>query len=98
MKVKDFLAVIEPSDRVLIVNGEEEIYRGYAGLMRYHKFELDKYLDIDVLRIREKTEIWHKYWKERGLTAPLSPKETPDYLFKDMRIKGYYEIYIGEDK
>ena len=56
MKVKDFLAVIEPSDRVLIVNGEEEIYRGYVGLMRYHKFELDKYLDIDVLKIREKTE------------------------------------------
>ena len=63
--------MIEPSDRVLIVNGEEEIYRGYVGLMRYHKFELDKYLDIDVLKIREKTEIWHKDWKERGLTAMM---------------------------
>ena len=95
MKVKDFLAVIEPSDRVLLVNGEEEIYRGYVGLMRYHKFELDKYLDIDVLKIREKTD-GIKTERKRGLTAPLSPKETPDYLFRDMRIMGYYEIYIGE--
>ena len=96
MKVKDFLAVIEPSDRVLLVNGEEEIYRGYVSLMRYHKFELDKYLDVDVPKIREKTEIWHKDWKERGLTAPLSPKRNAGLLIQRHEDQGYYEIYIGE--
>lgn len=88
IKVKDFVAIIAPSSRVRIVKKDKTIALYWACDLP------DAYKEEIMKKFSAAPEIRHKKWKQRGLTAPMQPEETPDYGFSDLEMKLYYTIYI----
>ena len=41
MKVKDYLAMAIPSDRLIVVKGKEELFRGYVALIDASLYDLE---------------------------------------------------------
>lgn len=93
MRLRDFLNVLEQSDRIQIIQNGKTIYTGFLVLIPHDK-KMDKFLDAEVTKFRPTPEIRHRQWKERGLLQPIGKDETPDYSFSDMQITLYNRIYI----
>lgn len=92
MTLREFISVLEQSDRVRIIKEDKEIYTGYKALMSHA--DLEVVMDAEVKRFRPIPEIRHKQWKERGLMPPIKPEETPDFNFSDLQMTLYSTIYI----
>lgn len=93
MKLREFLAVFEQSDRLRIVKNEKDVYTGFLALMA-HAGNMEALMDAEVKRFRPIPEIRHKEWQKRGLMAPLQPQETPEYSFSDLQMNLYNTIYL----
>lgn len=92
MRLREFIAVFEQSDRIRIVRDGKEVFTGYKALMGHANMET--VMDEEVKRFRPVPEIRHKEWKERGLVPPMNPDETPEFAFSDLQMTLYNTIHI----
>lgn len=99
MKVRDFIGILDNSDRLRIIAGSTDVYTGYLALFRPfadHETseEYRKYSEYEVKKFRAVPEITHRRWQELGLMKPLEPDQTAQYMFSDLQMQLYYTIYI----
>lgn len=95
MTVQDFIGVIENSDMLRIIKDGKDIFINYRASLSHENLEIFENVRYEeVKKFRAVPEIRHRKWKERNLMPPLTPDETPDYCFHDLRMKLYYTIYI----
>lgn len=93
IEVKDLMGMLAGSDRIRIVESGKELYIGFiANFTPYEVFGQLK--DKTVKRFHPHIELRHKRWKEMGLTGPVHPDQTPDYIFSDLQMTTYYDIEI----
>lgn len=89
IKVKQFLELLENSDRLRIKDSAgNDLFVGWVAM---HPEEFDEFT---VKRFRVSPEFRVKDWKERGLAAPIEPDKAPDYQFHDLDLKLYYTIIL----
>lgn len=107
MKLSEQLKVIEPTDRIRIIQGKHGnrepqfdpdvriLYCGYKDSMYYADASME-FLEHDpeVAHMVAHTEVRHKEFRERGLIPPYEPEITRMYEFKDLTIFLYHDIYI----
>lgn len=84
MKVKDYLAIAVPSDRIIIVKGKEELYRGYVALLKDNNIE-----EMEIERTGA-----YPYLTTKAESKEVGKKETPDYSCTDLDIKVYVRINV----
>lgn len=99
MTLKDFIGILDNSDRLRIIAGSTDVYIGYLALFRpfaNHEIseEYRKYSEYEVKRFRAVPEIRHRRWQDLGLMQPLEPDQTAQYKFSDLQMSLYYTIYI----
>lgn len=107
MRLSEQLKVMEPTDRIRIIQGEHGnrepqfdpdvkiLYCGFIGLIQYVDSETAFLAqDPEVVRMTAHMEIRHKQYKELGLFQPYEPEITRMYEFKDLTIFLYYDLYI----
>lgn len=94
MKVNEFCEIITNPDRLRIIQQDEEIFVGFLGVLKLRPEIFSKIQDKTIIRFKASPEITHKQWKERNLTKPLEPEETPEFVFRDLQMKLYYTIYL----
>ena len=84
MRVKDYLAIAVPSDRIIIVEGKEELYKGYVALLK------DNYIEEkQIERIGAYPIITTK-----AESKAVGKKDAPDYSCTDLDIKVYQRIKV----
>lgn len=92
--VRDFLAVIEPSDKIRILEDGAEVVAGYLPvIMETHARQIEEVLDKKVKRFRIHPEMRAHDWESRKLTPPIHPELLPDFKFSDLVETVYFEIY-----
>lgn len=96
IKITDFLKIITPSDRVRIIDGEKDIFTGWAAMLNFKEGQkiMDEHGNRTIKQFRAVPEIRHKEWQKRGLMSPIEPDKTPEYSFSDLQMSLYYTIYI----
>lgn len=101
MTLREFVGVLENSDRVHIINAADksDIYIGYLVMFTHEENGggygiIEKYARRQVKSFRAVPEIRHKRWRELNLMKPLEPEETADFNFQDLQMSLYYTIYI----
>ena len=82
MKIKDYLGMAIPSDRIIITSGKEELYKGYVALM-----EDPELFEKDIKRVGVFPIITAK---ESG--EPV--RDTHTYSCTDLDIKVFVRIEI----
>jgi len=92
--VKNIMTLLESPDRVRIIKDGREIYNRCFANMKVDEEIIEQIGDAEVKRFRAIPEITHRRYKELGLIAPIKPEDTPDYLFRDLRMCLYYTITI----
>lgn len=90
--VEQALSYTRAGDRVQIIDGETEIYTGYASLL--HEETKERIAHRLVKKYHYSLDIRHKDWKRRGLMPPIEPEETAQYSFSDLQLSVYTMIYI----
>lgn len=94
MKIRELFDVISNPDRIRIIRDGTILYSGYLGMI-VHADDLEaEIMRSDVKRLEAVAEIRHKEWKERGLIPPMRPEDTPQYMFQDLQMELYCDIYI----
>lgn len=95
MTVGDVLDIITAPDRVIIKQGDKELFIGYVGML-LHTDQVCGLRALEVDKLRFTLDIKHKQWKERGLMPPITPEEAPDYSFSDLQTTHYFIIHAKE--
>lgn len=93
MTVKDLIDVMENSDRIQVIENGNTIYCGYIGLMEHDQIE-KKIKESKVKKAKVHLDISHKDWKKKGLREPMKTEEMKDYVFEDLQLSVYNDIYI----
>lgn len=93
MTVRDVLDALTASDRLVIRRGDNRLYDGYVA-STIHEDKLQELVTARVKKLDFYPEIRHRQYKERGLTEPMHPEDTPAYMFKDLVLRLYYIIDI----
>ena len=99
MRTGELLELIENPTSIQIRKDEQLLYAGYLGILRGHypeKYEQISQLQVE--RFRVNPEIRHRRWKELNLLAPIQPEEAPDYEFKDLQVRLYYQIEVRKSE
>jgi len=105
MKVKDFLQILKggiPTIRVIDANVPKISRNDSNGVMaceyldniEMFKNQLIQFMDCEVLHFNITHEVSHKNYKKLGLIPPFRPDLTPEYMFRDLMQKTYYDIHI----
>lgn len=94
MTLREFLETLTSPDMLRIVKDGKSVFVGYLGLLKTEKELLETYGGQQVQRFRAVPEVTHRKWEKLALAPPLRPDETPDYYFKDLQMKLYYQIHI----
>lgn len=98
MKFAEFEKLLHGPDMVRIIRDKKNIFAGYYGVMQYMDEEkMAAIKNAEIAGFRAVPEIRHRQWKERGLDAPLLPKQLPQYIFADLMMTLYYTIYLKGD-
>lgn len=90
--VEQALSYTRAGDRVQIIDGETELYTGYASLLPEDKKQ--ELAARQVKKYHYTLDIKHKEWKERGLMPPIEPDQLAQYSFSDLQVSVYTQIYI----
>jgi hypothetical protein len=94
-KVVDFIAVIQPSDKLRILEDGKEIAAGYLPvLMETHTQEMEEVLNKDIRKFRIHPEMRSKDWKKCGFVPPIHPEVLPDFKYSDLIETIWYEIHV----
>lgn len=97
MRTGELLELIENPTSIQIRKDEQLLYAGYLGILRGHYQEkYEQISQLQVIRFRANQEIRHRRWQELNLLAPIQPEEAPDYEFKDLQVRFYYQIEVRE--
>ncbi len=90
--VEQALSYVKSGDRVQIIDGETELYTGYASLL--HEETKERIAHRLVKKYHYSLDIKHKDWERRGLMPPIEPDEIAQYSFSDLQLSVYTQIYI----
>lgn len=101
MTLKEVMGCMENADRIRIMETgrKDPLYTGYLGTIQYYLGGTgitEEHMGMEVEKIRVVPEIRHRKWKEKRLAPPMLPDQTPKYLFADMQMEIYSEIWIGK--
>lgn len=99
MRTGELLELIENPTSIQIRKDEQLLYAGYLGILRGHYPEkYEQISKMQVERFRVNPEIRHRRWQELNLLAPIQPEEAPDYEFKDLQVRFYYQIEVRQSE
>lgn len=106
MRLSEFLEVINPADRIRIIEGNRGnkdvsedsnlkiLYSGYKSLLSFTEELQFLEKDPEIIRFIATPEIRHKQYKELGLIPPYEPDISRMYEFKDLTLFIYYDIFL----
>ena len=95
--LSDYLELRQGPDIIHIKSKEDgsTLFLGFYSMLRDREELVIKNFFTRYVKSEHVTlETRHKFWKEKGLMAPLLPEVLPQYEFKDMQQKLIYEIEI----
>lgn len=98
MTLQEVTEKLENSDKVIIIDGDKQIFVGWLAMLIIHNENYERIKSAEVKRIRAVPELRHKKWKEMNLMSPLEPDRTPDFAFSDLQMNLYYTIYIQQER
>ncbi len=96
MILEEFLESTEPSGRLIIADASGELYRGFAGCLRYAEIDGSRNVKQHGLHTEVCRKIEHKTGKSRWMEdgERIEPERLSEFLFSDLQVKIYTKVVL----